>query len=169
MVAVCNPVTVAEASTLPPIRFGKVRLRLPSTDEDHRLQVTWRNSALARRSFYSEVEVTMDGHMRWHDKLMADPTQEFFMIDLLVDPANPNVRLPKPMPVGTTCILNINQENRSAELGRLMIGSSASRGLGLAWDAQTALILFAFEHLKLNKVYGEILKTNAASRGLHKK
>ncbi|HZL99564.1 MAG TPA: GNAT family protein [Planctomycetota bacterium] len=151
------------------IRFRRIRLRRPETVDDHVLQVAWRNSPLARESFYSEDEVTMEQHMRWHERVMADPRQRFFMIDALTEPPPRLGRLEEPRPIGTTSLLAIDRDHGRAEYGRLLIGCPEYRGGGFAFEAELALMHYAFHELDLNRVYGEVLTGNEAVRRLHRK
>lgn len=151
------------------IRYGKIRLRVPETEEDHRLQVEWRNGELARKSFYTEDEVTMAGHMAWHEKVMADPDQRFYMIDAVTEPPPSKAPLTVPIPIGTTSLLKIDRFHRTAEYGRLLIGRSEYLGGGFASDAEYALMFFGFRHIGLNRIYGEVLTDNHAVLNLHRK
>jgi len=151
------------------IRYGKIRLRKPETEEDHHLQVEWRNGELARKSFYIEDEVTMAGHMVWHERVMADPDQRFYMIDAVTEPRPSKLLLSRPIPIGTTSLLKIDRLHRTAEYGRLLIGRSEYLGGGFASDAEYALMFFAFHHIGLNRIYGEVLTDNHAVLNLHRK
>jgi len=151
------------------IQYKRIRLRKPTTEYDHQLQVTWRNSELAKLFFYTEDEITMESHMLWYEKLLQDPNQLFFMIDIITEPDSPNKPLKKSIPIGMTSLDKINHKYHRAEYSRLMIGDENYLHRGIAAEAEYALMYFSFHYLKLNRVYGELLHYNQNVLSLHKK
>jgi diamine N-acetyltransferase len=153
------------------IRGQRIQLRLPDTEEDHILQVEWRNHPVISAYFYSDEPVSHEGHMEWWAKIRQDSTQRFYMIDALTEPIAPYNPLEKSVPIGTTSLLNIDLINRSAEYGRLMIGDENYRGKGggFALEAEVLLMKHGFYSLNLNRIWGRVLEFNKRVMALHYK
>jgi len=153
------------------IRGQRVQLRLPDTEEDHVLQVQWRNQPEISAYFYSDEPVSYEGHIQWWAKLRQDATQRFYMIDALTEPVEPYNPLAQPIPIGTTSLLDIDPINRTAEYGRLMIGDGNYRGKGggFALEAEVLLMKHGFYSLNLNRICGYVLEFNKRVMALHYK
>jgi UDP-4-amino-4,6-dideoxy-N-acetyl-beta-L-altrosamine N-acetyltransferase len=153
------------------IRGQRVQLRLPDTEEDHVLQVQWRNQPEISAYFYSDEPVSYEGHMQWWAKLRQDVTQRFYIIDALTEPVEPYNQLVQPIPIGTTSLLHIDLINRTAEYGRLMIGDDNYRGKGggFALEAEVLLMKHGFYSLNLNRICGYVLEFNKRVMRLHDK
>lgn len=65
-------------------------------------------------------------------------------------------------PVGTTNLVSIDWQNRSAFHG-LLIGERSLHGSGIATDALMALMRFAFDEMGLYRLDTDIIEYNAAS------
>ena len=65
--------------------------------------------------------------------------------------------------VGLTGLLNIDWKNGTADTAGMRIFSSDFRGRGIGTDAYMALIRYAFDELRLNRINGCILVHNTAS------
>ena len=64
-------------------------------------------------------------------------------------------------------LLDINDERKNAEIGYWII--PGARRQGIAYNAYSLVIEFAFTELQLHKVWAETFKTNKPSQGLLKK
>jgi len=64
-------------------------------------------------------------------------------------------------PVGMTALYNISQQNRSAMMGRLLIGEEEKVGSApVFFETELLLCDYVFGHLKVHKLYGEIMEDN---------
>jgi diamine N-acetyltransferase len=64
-------------------------------------------------------------------------------------------------PVGMIALLDINHVHKSVQMGRLLIGEEEWVGKApVAFDADLMLCDFAFDTLKMHKIYGDILEDN---------
>jgi RimJ/RimL family protein N-acetyltransferase len=67
----------------------------------------------------------------------------------------------KGEPVGMTALYNISIQNRSAVMGRLLIGETGKVGSSpVFFETELLLSDYVFERLKLHKLYGEIMEDN---------
>ncbi len=69
---------------------------------------------------------------------------------------------------GISTLTNIDWKNRSAFHGVKLV-PSAPKGIGLAFDAVSTTMRYAFEELQLNRLYSTILTTNLPSQKLYEK
>ncbi len=71
-------------------------------------------------------------------------------------------------PVGQIGLYNITDDGHSAEFGRLMIGEKSCLGKGVARAATTAMLAYAFEALRISRVFLEVRLENAPAIGLYR-
>jgi len=65
--------------------------------------------------------------------------------------------------IGMIALLAINMLHRTAELGRLLVGvPELTHGAPVAFEAELLLCDYAFDELRLHKLYGDIMEDNAA-------
>jgi len=69
---------------------------------------------------------------------------------------------PRPVPVGTVGIMDLDWRNRRCEFGPIFIGELDRRGEGLAKDAEILVLDYCFNHLGLHKVIAHVTESNAA-------
>lgn len=70
--------------------------------------------------------------------------------------------------VGLVTLTDIDWKNRRAESG-IRLTLDAPRQQGIATDALTALLRYAFNELNLNRVYATVVEHNISSMKLHAK
>lgn len=144
--------------------LGKnIRLRLPESDEDHLLLVTWRNDPDMKLMFYDDEPISLDTHLKWWSRVSADPTQRNYMIETIPQPGSNDVQI-----IGMTALVGIDWVNRHAEYGRLKIDAAYQRK-GYAYDAEVTLMRHAFDSLNLHRVWLHALAYNEAVIKLHEK
>jgi RimJ/RimL family protein N-acetyltransferase len=152
----------------------RVRLRQPECISDHELIVAWRNDPAVKPFFFQESSISLESHLSWYERTRTDPTQHYFLIESLVSPASDmgagdNVPLERPLPIGTIGLAHIDPSNRSAELGRLLVGRPEYRREGFAREAEFLLMDFAFDCLDVHKVWAEVILGNEAALSLYRK
>ncbi len=92
---------------------------------------------------------------RWYERVYADPLDKRFAIDT-----------PEHGFIGISTLTNIDLKYRSAFHG-VMLGAKDIRGRGYGTDAVMATMRYAFEELGLERLDGEIVEFNEASRRLY--
>lgn len=136
------------------LRGDRVGLRAIE-ERDLPLMVRWRNDPRTRPMFYTPFLISVTGQTRWYEALSKDPTREYFIM----------VRLDDSVPIGAIGLHLIDEHNRDAHAGPIMV-DPAERGHSLGADAVTTLLRYAFEDLDLRRLYFELLAGNLATQRL---
>jgi RimJ/RimL family protein N-acetyltransferase len=125
---------------------GKLVTLRPLVIEDAAITLRWRLSKRAR--FLQRGAQTEEEQRAWIAS--KDRTGELnFIIEF------------KGEPVGMTALHEISQQNRSAIMGRLLIGEAEKVGSApVFFETEVLLCDYAFGQLKLHKLYGEIMEDN---------
>jgi RimJ/RimL family protein N-acetyltransferase len=125
---------------------GKLVTLRPLVIEDAAITLGWRLSKRAR--FQQRGAQTEEEQRAWIAS--KDRTGELnFIIEF------------KGEPVGMTALLNISQQNRSAMMGRLLIGEQEKVGSApVFFETELLLCDHVFCQLKMHKLYGEIVEDN---------
>ncbi len=125
---------------------GKVVTLRPLVIEDAAITLGWRSSKRAR--FLQRGAQTEEEQRAWIAS--KDRTGELnFIIEF------------KGEPVGMTALHNISQQNRSAMMGRLLIGEQEKVGSApVFFETDLLLSDYVFCQLKMHKLYGEIMEDN---------
>ena len=71
--------------------------------------------------------------------------------------------------IGHISLGNVDKTNESARIGKVLIGSTNSRGKGYGTQMMTAVLKFAFEELKLHKVTLGVFDFNESAIKCYKK
>lgn len=102
------------------------------------------------------------------DKVTRE-TVNSFIIDSIKDSENKHLAIAndKDEYLGTISLKHIDTINRNAEYAIVLKKSASGRGVG-KW-ATEALFKIAFEELKLNKVYLNVLSDNSSAQKLYEK
>lgn len=126
---------------------GRVATLRPLTVEHAALTLGWRLGARAR--FLQPGSRTVEEQRRW---LEARPADEFnWLIDY------------RGTPVGMIALHDINGVHGTAIMGRLLVGEPELAGSApVAFDAERIVCDIAFDELGLHRIYGPIMKDNAA-------
>ncbi len=118
----------------------------PLRVEDAGLTLRWRLDE--RAALLNRGAQTVEDQATW---IASRPHTEFnFVIELATG-----------LPVGMLSLTDIDQGNRRAEPGRFLIGEpDAVRGFPVAVESMKLLYEFAFDGLKLHRVYGTVVAEN---------
>ena len=120
---------------------------IPLSVDDAELTFEWRN--LERAQFLNKGSTSVAEQRAW---ITNRPENEINWIITLRKSG---------MKVGMLSLVNINTISRNAESARFLIGNEeAVKGIPVAVEAMKNLYDFAFMHLKLHKVYGQIVASN---------
>lgn len=135
----------------------KVRLRLLRA-EDLPMTLAWRNRDDIRRWFVHSEIITREQHLDWWQEYQHRDNDFVFIIE--------DKQTNKP--VGQISLYNIDLKKKQAEYGRLMIGDCQARGKGLAREATQLLIKWAFQHLRLKRIYLQVFRDNESAVQLYR-
>jgi len=128
------------------ILIGDIAKLRPITIEDAALTFGWRNSPRAR--LLQRGASTVDEQQAWiAGKIKTNELN--FIIEY------------RDKPVGMIALLDINKLHRSVQMGRLLIGEEEFVGkMPVAFEADLMLCDYAFDVLKMHKIYGDIMEEN---------
>jgi UDP-4-amino-4,6-dideoxy-N-acetyl-beta-L-altrosamine N-acetyltransferase len=135
----------------------RVTLRRMRTD-DASLVVRWRNRPEVLSQMFNSVPPTLVSHERWFEAMQSRGDRHEFII----------IERRQGDPIGTVGLSSIDSVNGRAEYGGL-IGEPAARGRGYAYEASSLLLDYAFKTIELNRVYLNVLATNARALSLYER
>jgi len=119
------------------------------TEEDTDLILSWRNSDFVRQYYIYQPIITKEEHLNYyHNKCESGDIIQFIMSN-----KEDNT------PFGCIYLKDVKDENNKAEYG-VFIGDESYIGKGLGTEACMRITQFAFEELKLHKVYLRVIADN---------
>ncbi len=139
------------------IHGKKVQIRLLEASDLEQI-AKWRNQSRVAKWFFNAMPFALSEQERWYQGYLNDPAQRMFIVENL-----------EGGPIGTLALVNIDQRNQSAELGRIVIGEDDYLGNGFCGDAIRALLRFSFNEMNLNRVYAEVLGDNDTALALYER
>ena len=139
------------------IKGTKTRLCLLEEGDLPRL-AEWRSDPVIARQFFSPWEVAESEQADWYRAYRANPAERMWI-----------VQTPEHHAIGCLALTALDWRNRSAELGRVLIGEQGYLCQGYAYDAVQALQGYVFEELGLHRLEARVFADNKAARGLYGK
>lgn len=136
---------------------GKIYLRL-MTGEDTDFIIRWRNSDEVRTHFIYQKLFTRQSHEQWIETMINTGKVVQMIICMCKD----------DMPVGSVYIRDIDPVHKKGEYG-IFIGESSARGCGVGTAAAKLMIRYAFEELKLHRLFLRVFADNARAIGSYEK
>lgn len=128
------------------LRFARLR------EDDLGLILTWRTRPDITSMMISDIELDMDKQRHWLTRISSDPTVRHWMI------------LWNDRPVGVINLADINDQHKRCSAG-YYIGDLALRQLGAVIPPY--LYNHVFRDLGFNKIYGEVMASNAPALRMH--
>jgi RimJ/RimL family protein N-acetyltransferase len=146
-------------ASLTPIAGVGFNLRLICA-EDLTIIRSWRTREDIRHHFIKSDIISWERHLAWWEDYRTKNDDFVFIIEE-TEKFN--------RPVGQVSLYNIDLENDEAEHGRLMIGDNEARGKGLARRATELLMTWAFNSLRIKRIYLEVFKDNTIAINLYRR
>ena len=145
--------------TEPLIAHGQVYLR-PAERDDVPLFVRWLNDARTSRTLSMVAPMSIAMEEGWYERIVESQGRDgyHFVVCLLSD----------DRPVGTCGLFELDQRNGSAGLG-ISIGDPADTGHGYGSDAMRALVGWAFDMLRLERIWLDVYAFNPDARRLYER
>jgi len=141
------------------MRLEGERIRLePVTAKHTDLIVRWRSDPGVIAQMFSERAPTEEEHLRWLRRLRREGTRREFVI----------VLRDGDRPVGTIGLAGIDAVHRRAEYG-ILIGDRAAEGRGFAREASEILLAYAFDDLRLHRVFLQVFEGNRRAIALYER
>jgi RimJ/RimL family protein N-acetyltransferase len=143
-----------------PIHRGKLVYLRPAERTDVPLFVRWLTDARTTRNLALRSPISLAMEERWFDELLEHHGRDRWHFVIC--------RLSDDRAVGVIDLHEIDLTNGGAGLG-IVIGDEADRGQGYGGDALDALIDFAFEELRLERVWLDVYDGNPDARRLYER
>lgn len=120
--------------------------------------IKWRNATSSKDKFFSFKKISSQEQLEWMKKHMFSQNEFNWIIEEKTTLAK----------VGTLALENIDYRNGNAEYVRLII-EEKFREKGFAYEAEVLMLEYAFNYLRLNKVFCKTFLHNEAINKLHLK
>ena len=133
-----------------------IRLRAIEEDDLATL-VKWKSNPEINRYFHEYRPLSLRNQRDWYEKQLHNSTE----LNLVATTHDDRL-------IGTAGLLNIDGRNRKAELARIMVGEQDNRELGIGAQILLLIFQYAFDHLNLRKLYGEVLSSNSTALSFYK-
>jgi diamine N-acetyltransferase len=145
--------------TEPKVAHGSIFLR-PAEKGDLPLFVTWFNDQAMARTLGMRAPISQAMEEQWFERAVADygKTGYHFVACLIED----------DRPVGTIGLFDLDLMNGTAGLG-ISIGAATDRGRGLGTDMLRALLRFAFDSLRLERVWLDVFDYNPGAQRVYER
>ncbi len=130
----------------------------PITYEDTENIVAWRNSDAVRKNFIYQALFTKEGHENW----MRTMVETGKVVQMMICEINGD------RPVGSVFVRDIDKVHNKGEYG-IFIGADGCRGRGLGTAAAKLMIAYAFDEIKLHRLFLRALADNKQAIGSYEK
>ena len=138
------------------LKSEKVTLRA-MTEKDTANVVKWRNSPSVVENFIFRTPLTEEAHLNWYrNKILKGEVAQFIIVD------NESGK-----DVGSVYLRDIDNDNQKCEYG-IFIGEESCRGKGLGTAAARLILGYAFDELKMNRVFLRVFAKNTAAINSYK-
>ncbi len=117
----------------------------------------WRFDHQNYDAFYTFPNVNVEQFSSWMTSNLNDKSQKNFVL-----------KTTEGQLIGTISLLNIDNHNKRAEVGRVLLGENEFKGKGFAKNMMKELHNYAFNELGLEKLYLEVFEDNLPACGLYK-
>lgn len=132
--------------------YGEKIILRKMKSEDTEDIIRWRNQDFVRRNFIYQKPFTKEGHIQWISSMIeTGKAIQFMIIDSSSD-----------KPVGSVYFRDIDREHNKAEYG-IFIGEEDALGRGFGTEAARLALNYAFEELRLHKVFLRVFAENTAA------
>ncbi len=128
--------------------MAKITLREIKIEDTENI-VKWKNNKNVKKNFCIQEDLTAEIHNKWFkDKVLTGQVKQFIIQDDELG-----------MEVGSTYLRDIDKKNKKAEFG-IFIGEDLARGRGIGSKSVELTVKYAFEELKLHKVFLRVFSGN---------
>lgn len=123
-------------------------------DDELELMRAWRNEPAVRANMYTQHEISAQEHLTWWSKTKDRIDQKYFMYEMA------------GTPIGIAAFNGINSQNENSAWA-FYASPTAPKGTGSRMEF--LMLDYAFNTMKLHKLYCEVLAFNTAVIKLHEK
>ncbi|MFP5113730.1 UDP-4-amino-4,6-dideoxy-N-acetyl-beta-L-altrosamine N-acetyltransferase [Bacillaceae bacterium C204] len=125
------------------------------TEKDKDILFQWRNRESIRINMYNDQLIPYEQHCKWFANVLQNHADLYRLF------------IHQNMPLGLISFHNINQQNQTCSWGFYIGEKNAPKGAGTIMGCLA--LDYAFYHLKIRKVIGEVLSFNKRSERFHQK
>lgn len=130
----------------------------PITVEDTANVIRWRNNPAVLANFIYQKPFTEEDHLNWlNTKVFTGDTAQFIIEETA-----------SKTPIGSVYLRDIDKVHQKGEFG-IFIGEDLARGKGYGTLATKLILQYAFQELKLNKVFLRVFADNPSAIACYKK
>lgn len=127
---------------------NNVMLR-PMTEQDTDNVIKWRNAPSVMENFIYRTPLTRETHLNWYNnRVLTGDVAQFIIVDTEAN-----------IDVGSVYLRDIDEQNQKCEFG-IFIGEESCRGKGIGAKASKLILEYAFNELKLNRVFLRVFAKN---------
>lgn len=123
-------------------------------DDELELMRAWRNEPVVRANMYTQHEISSQEHLAWWGKTKERPDRKYFMYEMAGTPS------------GIAAFNGIDAQSANSAW---VFYASPTSPKGTGSRMEFLMLDYAFNTLKLHKLYCEVLAFNAAVIKLHEK
>ena len=118
------------------------------TENDTEKIIEWRNKPSVNQYFIYRDTFTRESHLNWyHNRVQTGEVAQFMIM------ANEEA-------IGSAYLRDIDYKNKKCEFG-IFIGEESNCGKGFGKIASKLVINYAFNELKINKIFLRVFSTNS--------
>jgi RimJ/RimL family protein N-acetyltransferase len=132
------------------IQGQKVTLR-DMERADVALKVKWFNDPDVNKTLLVEEKLELDKSLEWFERTRNDASRRDFVVETA-----------EGKPIGIIALVHISDVHKTAEI-YIVIGEKDYWGKGVMLEAESLLIGWAFNSLKLEKIWADAVESNIAS------
>ena len=114
----------------------------------------WRNLPEVCKYMYTDHHITVEEHEKWFQIALCDPTRRYWIITLDQED------------VGLVNLCDIDSRNKRCYWA-YYIANPQTRGKGVGSFVEYWVLSYVFDHLRLNKLCGEVLASNQGVLHIH--
>lgn len=130
----------------------------PITVEDTADIIRWRNNPSVYSHFIQRAPLTEQDHLYWlENKVNTGLVKQFIIVEVATNTS-----------IGSVYLRDIDTTHKKAEFG-IFIGEDCARNKGYGGIATKLILQYAFEQLKLNKVFLRVFADNPIAISCYEK
>jgi diamine N-acetyltransferase len=114
-------------------------------------KVKWFNDPDVNKTLFVDEKLELDKSIEWFERTRNDASRRDFIIETS-----------EGKPIGIIALVHISDVHRTAEI-YIVIGEKDYWGKGVMLEAESLLIDWAFNSLKLEKIWADAVENNIAS------
>ena len=137
--------------------MDKIKIR-PIIKSDTQNILKWRNNPNVLKNFIYQKLLTKKEHLSWLETQVKNKKAYQFIIHINEDSKD----------IGSVYLRDVDLKNKKAEFG-IFIGDDSARGKGIGTLATKKILEFAFQKLKLNKIFLRVFAENLNAIASYKK